>query len=280
MRPDGGEGPSWPGAIKPAASAFVRCCERLTHFQGAFEKGSGYGQGPRDPLKLSLKHPITGIRDMTIKILIADDHEIMREGLSSLIAKQSDMEVVGQAPGGREAVKMARQLNPDVIIMDINMPGMDGIEATQSIHQHNPGAKIVILSMYSNKHFLIKGMKAGAQAYLLKEQAFQELIAAIHAVLNENTYLCSKMTSVVVDDFFYRVVRDEKTAVPTLSEKESDILCLLAEGKSSKEIASLLRKSSKTVDAYRRQIMNKLGTNNLVDLVKFALREGLISMEK
>ena len=134
--------------------------------------------------------------------------------------------------------------------------------------------------MYSNKHFLVKVWRVGAVGYLLKEHAFQELITAIHAVLDNQTYLCAKMTSIVVDDFYNRVVKAEKSISPVLNEKECEILRLLAEGGSTKKIAKQLHKSSKTIDAYRRQIMNKLGTNNMAELVKFALREGLISIEK
>ena len=217
---------------------------------------------------------------MSIKILIVDNHGIMREGLCSLIGQEDDMSVVGEASDGREAVEKARELVPDVIIMDINMPIVDGIEATRLIHKQNPEIKIVILSMYSNKHFLVKVWRVGATAYLLKEQAFQELITAIHTVLDNRTYLCAKMTSIVVDDFHDRVVKAEKSISPVLNEKECEILRLLAEGGSTKTIAAQLHKSSKTIDAYRRQIMNKLGTNNMAELVKFALREGLISIEK
>jgi len=217
---------------------------------------------------------------MSIKILIVDNHEIMREGLCSLIGKEDDMSVVGEASNGREAAEKARELVPDVIIMDINMPIMDGIEATRLIHKQNPKIKIVILSMYSNKHFLVKVWRVGATGYLLKEHAFQELITAIHAVMDNQTYLCAQMTSIVVNDFHDRVVKSEKSISPILNEKECEVLRLVAEGNSTKNIAVQLHKSSKTIDAYRRQIMNKLGTNNIAELVKFALREGLISIEK
>ena len=216
----------------------------------------------------------------TIRILIADDHKIMREGLVSLIRKQPGMEVVGEAEDGRQAVRLAEELAPDVIIMDVSMPGMDGIEATRTILQKNPRIKIVVLSMYSNKRFLVEMLRAGALAYLLKEHAFKELILAIQSVLDNRIYLCAKMTAIVVEDFSERVVKGERPASPVLSDRESQVLKLLAEGQSSKEIALHLKKSSKTIDAYRRQIMTKLGTDNLAELVKFALREGLISLDE
>ncbi len=217
---------------------------------------------------------------MSTKILIVDDHEIMREGLRSLIEKEPDMEVAGEASNGAEAVQLSRTLLPDVVIMDVNMPDMDGIEATCNICKQNPKIKIVVLSMYSNKQFLVDMLRAGASAYLLKEQAFKELIAAIHAVLKNEMYLCAKITALVVEDFKTRVTKSEESISPILNKKEFSVLQLLAEGKSSKQIALRLNKSPKTVDAYRRQIMQKLGTNRLADLIKYALQEGLISLKE
>ncbi len=217
---------------------------------------------------------------MSTKILIVDDHEIMREGLRSLIEKEPDMEVAGEASNGAEAVQLSRTLLPDVVIMDVNMPDMDGIEATCNICKQNPKIKVVVLSMYSNKQFLVDMLRAGASAYLLKEQAFKELIAAIHAVLKNEMYLCAKITALVVEDFKTRVTKSEESISPILNKKEFSVLQLLAEGKSSKQIALRLNKSPKTVDAYRRQIMQKLGTNRLADLIKYALQEGLISLKE
>lgn len=218
--------------------------------------------------------------NVNTKILIADDHEIMREGLCSLIDKENDMEVIGEASNGAEAVQMSRKLLPDVVIMDVSMPDMDGIEATYNICKQNPKIKIVVLSMYSNKQFLVDMLRAGASAYLLKEQAFKELITAIHAVLRNETYLCSRITSLVIEDFKTRVTKSEESTSPILNKKEFDVLRLLAEGRSSKQIALRLDKSPKTIDAYRRQIMQKLGTNRLADLIKYALQEGLISLKE
>jgi len=217
---------------------------------------------------------------MSTKILIVDDHEIMREGLRSLIDKEPDMEVAGEASNGAEAVQMSKELVPDVVIMDVNMPDMDGIEATGNICKQNPEIKVVVLSMYSNKQFLVDMIRAGASAYLLKEQAFKELIAAIHTVLKNEMYLCAKITSLVVEDFKTRVIESEESTSPILNKKEFKVLQLLAEGKSSKQIALSLNKSPKTIDAYRRQIMQKLGTNRLADLIKYALQEGLISLKE
>jgi len=217
---------------------------------------------------------------MSTKILIVDDHEIMREGLRSLIDKEPDMEVAGEASNGAEAVQLSRELVPDVVIMDVNMPDMDGIEATGNICKQNPKIKVVVLSMYSNKQFLVDMIRAGASAYLLKEQAFKELITAIHAVLKNEMYLCAKITSLVVEDFKTRVIESEESTSPILNKKEFNVLQLLAEGKSSKQIALSLNKSPKTIDAYRRQIMQKLGTNRLADLIKYALQEGLISLKE
>ncbi len=215
----------------------------------------------------------------TINILLADDHKIMREGLASLIRKETGMAVVGEAEDGLQAVQLAHELFPDVIIMDINMPGLDGTEATRRIHNQNPEIKILVLSMYSNKRFLVEMLRAGASGYLLKEQAFTELINAIHSVLDDHVFLCSKMSDIVVQDFSDRITKGDKPNLPALNSNESEVLRHIAEGKTSKEIALLLNKSSKTIDAYRRQIMNKLKIDNLADLIKFAIREGLVSLE-
>lgn len=214
---------------------------------------------------------------MSIKILLADDHQLMREGLKSLIEKQPDMEVVGDVSNGREAIDLAHKLQPDVIVMDIHMPELNGIEATQQIIRDTPKIKILCLSMYSNRRLVADMLKAGATGYLLKESASSELVDAIRNISQGETYLCHKVARVFVERFMNR--QSQNGQEPMLSERESEILSLLAEGASTKEIALKIKMSSKTVDACRRQIMDKLKVQSIAELVKYAIREGLTTID-
>ncbi|MBE0534474.1 MAG: response regulator transcription factor [Phycisphaerae bacterium] len=215
---------------------------------------------------------------MALKILLVDDHEIMRQGLYLLLEKQPDLEVVGQAQNGRMAVELAREHKPDVIIMDVNMPGLDGVDATRQITQNDGDVKVVALSMHSKKGFIVEMLKAGASGYVLKENAFSELIAAINSVVGGEVYLSSKITRIVIDDY----VQDRTGTGPQptpLTDRENEVLKLVGDGRSSKEIALQLDLSVKTVDACRRRIMAKLRIESVAELVKHAIREGLTSLE-
>ena len=213
------------------------------------------------------------------KILLADDHKIMRQGLYCMIEKQPDMEVVGDAQNGQVAVQLARELAPDIVVMDVNMPDLDGIEATRRIKSQNPNIKVLALSSYSQKRYVVDMLRAGASGYLLKERAFRELIHAVHAVQEGKIYLCSKITEVVIDEFTNALTSSIPSACDSLTESEYRIFQLLAEGKSSKEIALQIGKSPKTVDAARRHIMKKFDFTNMAELIKFAIREGLTSLD-
>ena len=215
---------------------------------------------------------------MSVRLLLIDNHKIMREGLRSLIESKSDMDVVGEADNGLKAVKLARQLNPDVVIMDISMPKMDGIEATRLILKENPQIKVVALSVYANKQYVVGMLRAGASGYVLKDSAFRELHQAILAVLENKTYLSDKISHLCIEDYQTRL-QTEKRSRRTLTDREYEVLRLLAEGKSTKEVALKLRKSPKTVDACRRQIMKKMNFDNLADLIKYAIREGLTTLD-
>jgi two-component system, NarL family, response regulator NreC len=214
-----------------------------------------------------------------IDILIVDNHQMMLEGLRVLIERHPEMRVAGEACDGQEAVALAEQLVPDVIIMDINIPCIDGIEATRRIVQARPQAKVIALSMYANKQFIAAMFKAGACGYVLKQMAFEELIKAIRTVLEDKTYLCPSLTDMVVEDYKNHLANMGRVDSIDLTEIEREILCLLADGHSSKEIALQTSKSPKTIDAYRRQIMRKLQVDNLADLIKYAIRTGLISLD-
>lgn len=215
---------------------------------------------------------------MAIKMLLVDDHEIMRQGLYMLLEKQPDIEVVGMAHNGRMAMEMARELAPDLIVMDVNMPGLDGVDAMRQITATDSKVKIVALSMHAKKGFIVEMLKAGASGYVLKESAFSELIAAINTVLSGEVFLSSKITRIVIDDYVQDRTGGGLQSAP-LTERENEVLKLIGDGKSSKEIALLLELSVKTVDACRRRIMAKLNIDSVADLVKYAIREGLTSLE-
>ncbi len=214
---------------------------------------------------------------MGIRILLADDHQILREGLAALLEKQPGFEVAGQAADGRTAVQLARELKPEIIIMDIGLPELNGIEATRQIVAEVPGVKIIALSMHGDRHF-VKGMlTAGASGYLLKYSASQELLRAIEAVKAGQVYLSPEIAGIVVED--YRASAPDSSAFAVLTPKEREVLQLFAEGKITRQIAETLNVSVKTVEAYRRQIMEKLHCQSFADLIKYAIREGLTTLD-
>ena len=215
---------------------------------------------------------------MTIRILLADDHKIMRAGLCSLLDKQQEMEVVAEAENGRQAVQMAIEHKPDVVIMDVSMPELNGIEATRQIVAAVPGAKIIALSMYSDKRFVVGMLQAGAAGFLLKDCASQDLARAINAVAAGKNYLSPEIAGVMIEDYVHRfTVADATTQVLTARERE--VLQLIAEGWATREIAARLYVSIKTVETHRRKIMKKLDIHSVADLTKYAIREGLTSLE-
>ena len=215
---------------------------------------------------------------MSIRIILADDHKIMREGLRSLIEKQPDMEVVAEAADGRTAVQLAQQLQPDVVIMDIAMPDLNGIQATRQIMDKLRHVKVIALSMHTRKRFVVEMFKAGATGYLLKNCAFDELEHAIRTVVADQTYVSPGIAGSMVEDYVNRWSATESSAFTILSDREAEVLQLLAEGKSTKEIASHLGLSVKTIETHRRRIMDKLDIDNLAELIKYAVREGLTTL--
>lgn len=215
---------------------------------------------------------------MGIRIILADDHRLLREGLCVLFEEELGMEVVGQAGDGETVVQLSRELSPDIVIMDVVMPVLNGIDATRQIVSESASIKVIALSMYSNRLYVIDMFEAGASGYLLKECAFMELNNAINAVSANDIYLSPKIASVVLDGHLRRpLLTQSSTAV--LTERECEVLRLLASGKSTKEIAFTLNKSVQSIDMYRRQMMDKLGIDNLPQLVKYAVREGLTNIE-
>lgn len=215
---------------------------------------------------------------MKTKIIIADDHKIMREGLKALIEKQPDMEVSAEAQDGLSVTKLARKLMPQVIIMDIGMPEMNGIDATRQIISENKEIKIIALSMHSDRRFVLEMLKAGASGYLLKDSAFEELVNAVHTVMSGQSYLSPRITDIVVKEYLYNLPKSESTVFTVLTGREREVLQLLAEGKSTKQIAATLNLSVKTVETHRQQIMDKLEIRTVAELTKYAIREGLTSL--
>jgi len=211
-----------------------------------------------------------------MKIVLADDHSLFREGLKSLIQEHPDLEIVGETGNGRDAVKLCRELWPDIVIMDVAMPELNGIEATRQIVNECPGIKIIAVSMHSSRRFVVDMLQAGASGYLLKDCAFQELSMAISAVQSSQVYLSPSIASVVVEKIAGSA-DTEITVTSRLTPREREVLQLLAEGKSSLETANRLHLSVKTVQTHRRNIMEKLNLHNLANLTKYAIREGLIS---
>lgn len=215
---------------------------------------------------------------MKIKILLVDDHKILRDGIRSLVKGYSDMEVIGEAADGREAVEMSAKLSPDVVIMDITMPDLNGIDATRMILSKSPGTKVIALSMHHDKQFVSEIFKAGASGYLIKDSAFDELEHAVRIVMMGQTYINPKIASLVVESLVQQPAAPSPKSFSLLTGREREVLQLIADGKSTKQIAKDLNVSSKTIESHRRQVMGKLNVRSVADLTKFAIREGLISI--
>jgi len=216
---------------------------------------------------------------MSIRILLADDHKIVRDGLRTLIGKEAGMEVIGEAENGRKALKMAEKIRPNVVIIDVTMPDMNGIEATKKMVTEVPGVKVIALSMHSDRRFVLGMLEAGASGYLMKDCAFDELAKAVRSVSTGQTYLSPSIADVLVKGYLDRVNEKLSVARSPLTEREREILQLLAEGRSSKEIAAHIGVSVKTVETHRRNMMQKLNMRSVAELTKYAIREGLISVD-
>ncbi len=216
---------------------------------------------------------------MPTKVLLVDDHAIIRQGLASLLEKQPDIQVIGSVEDGRQAVDAARKLAPNLVIMDISMPNLNGIDAARKIVEEISGVKVIALSIHSSRRFVAEMLKAGASGYILKDCLFDELIEAIKTVLGGGIYLSPKITDVVLDDYVQRLSKQGQSNGSTLSDREREVLQLLAEGKSTKQIALCLHVSTKTIESNRRSIMDKLGINSVAELTKYAVREGLTPLE-
>ena len=215
---------------------------------------------------------------MRIKVIIADDHQLFREGLVNLLANSDEVEIVAKAENGKDAIEKAEKYMPDLILMDIGMPIINGVEATQILHSKHPGLKIIALSMHSDKHY-IKGMlEAGASGYLLKNSTYNQLLDAIKTVYGGKKYLSEQITDVLIDNYLGKnEVLSAKA--PELTDREFEILKLYAEGKSAKEIAKQLFVSTKTVGTHKQNIMEKLHLKSTVEMAKYAIKNGIVSIE-
>jgi DNA-binding NarL/FixJ family response regulator len=212
------------------------------------------------------------------RILLADDHKLMRSGLKALIEQQPDLTVVGEADDGRQAVALAISLKPDLLVMDIGMPNLNGIEAAHQITQANPATAIVILSMHSDESYVLRALKAGAKGYLLKDSAESDLIRAMHAVAGGKSFFSPAVSKVLLDDYVRKLQRSgAEDAYDLLTPREREILQLIAEGKSNKDVANLLNLSVYTVETHRSNIMEKLNLRGIPELILYAVRKGIIS---
>jgi DNA-binding NarL/FixJ family response regulator len=215
---------------------------------------------------------------MPIRILIADDHEVVRDGVRALLEKQTDMAVVGEAADGREAAELAEDLHPDVIVMDVGMPNLNGIDATRRILAAHPQIGVVMLSMHQDESYVLRSLKAGAKGYLLKESLRSDILEAIRAVAQGRSFLTRKISRMMQEDYIQEMEqRGLEDSYELLTDREREVLQLAAEGKPNKEIAGELNISLTTVETHRTHILQKLGLHSVPELILYAVRKGIIA---
>jgi two-component system, NarL family, response regulator NreC len=213
-----------------------------------------------------------------IRVLLADDHGVVRKGLRYLLQKSPEMKVVGEAADGRQAVAMAEELNPDVVVMDIAMPQLNGIDATVQIVKKNPRAGVIMLSMHSDETYLVRALGAGAKGYLLKDSTESDLVRAVQAVSQGRPFFSPAIAQTLLDDYMRRLRQENlQDSYDLLTDREKEVLQLLAEGKSNKEVATLLNLSLYTVETHRAHLMQKLNLHNTAEIVLYAVRKKIIS---
>jgi two-component system NarL family response regulator len=217
---------------------------------------------------------------MSIRILLVDDHQIVREGLRAILTAEESFQIVGEAENGRDAAAMARTLVPDVVIMDIGMPDLNGVEATRQVKAENSHVKVIALSMYADRGYVLGILEAGASGYVLKTGAYDELHRAVKAVTQGKTYLSPDVTQMVVDAQVRSPSQDGTSAQTSLGPREREIVQLLAEGHTSPQIARRMHISTRTVETHRRNIMKKLDLHSVAELTKYAIRKGLTELDR
>lgn len=214
------------------------------------------------------------------KVLLVEDHIVVRQGIKALLSDEPDIQIVGEADNGREALALVDTLQPNVVLMDISMPGMNGIEATRQVRQRHPEVKVVVLSMHANEEYVFQVLRAGASGYVLKQSDSSEVLTAIRAALAGGSFLSPPISQAVINDYVQRAEsRGRGDDLDLLTSREREVLQLLAEGLSNREIAEQLSISIKTVETHRGNMMNKLGVSSKTELVKYALRKGWATLD-
>jgi DNA-binding NarL/FixJ family response regulator len=216
---------------------------------------------------------------MSLRVLLVDDHRLLREGLRKILEDTAGIEVVGEADDGLSALAAVAEVRPEVVVMDVGMNGMNGIEATQRLRKDHPRVKVVALSTHADKRYVRNMIRAGASAYVLKESASEDLLRAVHAAVNGEHYLSPQITGCLLESWTTPQASESSSAYELLGAREREVLRLLAEGRTSKEIATRLDLSIKTVETHRRNITQKVGLHSIAELTKYAVREGLTTLE-
>ena len=216
---------------------------------------------------------------MTINVVLADDHTIVRDGLRALLEANPEIKVIGDANNGKQAVEQVKELRPDIVIMDISMPELNGIDATKEIVETSPGVRVIILSMLGTADHVFHALQAGVRGFLLKELAGREVMEAVQSVYAGDMYFSRPITFTLVNDYMQAWVDTQAAPLESLSMRENEILCMVVEGKTSAEIGKSLHLSPKTVESYRSRMMQKLGVSDMSELIKFAIKHGLISVD-
>jgi two-component system response regulator NreC len=215
---------------------------------------------------------------MKIRILVADDHDIVRKGLRFVLERQEDMEIVGEAGDGRQAVQMAEELNPSIVLMDIAMPQLNGIDAAAQILRRNPDIRVIILSMYADEEFLVRALTAGIKGYLVKDSVEADLVRAVRAVASGRSFFSPVIAQALAEDYVRQLQnKGVQDSYELLTDREREILQLLAEGKSNKEVATILNVSPYTVETHRTHLMQKLNLHNTADIVLYAVRKKIVA---
>lgn len=214
---------------------------------------------------------------MSIRVLLVDDHIVLRDGLKSLLNHESDIEVIGDVGDGREAISAVESLQPDVILTDISMPGLNGIESVRMLRHEHPTLKIIILSMHSGQEYVLQSLQAGANGYVVKQADASEVLAAVRSVMAGGAYLSPTISKHLIDDYLSQT--PEEISAPKLTTREREVAQLIAEGQSTREISETLTISVKTVETHRMNIMKKLNAKSATDIIKYALKKGWISLD-